>query len=76
MGVRRLAPSYEERHPMTDIEIKAVDHEATCEELRGAIARQQEILSEMERAPLAIAGGGTLEGICFRAALPTRRTTR
>lgn len=47
---------------MTDIEIKAVDHNTTCEELREAIARQQELLSEMERAPLAIAGGATLGG--------------
>ena len=43
-------------------ETKTVDHNTTCEELRQAIAQQQEVLSEMERAPLAMAGGATLGG--------------
>lgn len=42
---------------MTNLEIGEVDLDATCDELRDALARQQSLLTDATRIPGAMLGG-------------------
>ena len=58
---RETTSAHWKKHLMNEIDTSAINMDATCDELRDALARQQSLLLDMAKSSVMV-GGATLDG--------------